>query len=304
MCEIVQKQIGPWSVSAATHLLTLSAGEIRQLESLASTWRKVFIAGGNYLETNHSAPSLVIRVDYTLQEGIVCPYEVEERPAGFGVLEALAPEPYGEIKSAFTSLGVGILVSKKREALGSDDFYQSGIPVWREGEESKASLLYARVHRDEEAFFGLLGQSVSTIDREGCKAYGSVMNLWSPVPEYSLRDSLWWAKLFEKSFALKYKQGSRFDGVLIWTTEKKRGSVTKTKIHEAIERGEGAYIQPYHPHEEGYDFLPEGYGLFRRVYLVFDPKTQIYKTVGGVYMAVPDVRGHGTKSAITGALLL
>jgi hypothetical protein len=119
-----------------------------------------------------------------------------------------------------------------------------------------------------------------------------------------MRDSLWWGKIFESSFALKYKQGSRFDGVLIWTTNKKKGSVTKTKIQEAIERGDGAYIQPYHSHEEGHHFLPESYNLFRRVYLVFDPETTRYKTVGGVYMAVPDVRGHGTKSAITGALLL
>jgi hypothetical protein len=256
------------------------------------------------MEENFSAPSILIRVDYVLHDNVIYPYEVEERPAGLGVIFHFHTCVYGLIAETFNKLDVGILLSKKREEMGSDDPFQTKVQVFREGEQFKSSLVYPRVHRDESQFFNLSQRSVSTLEKEGDKSYGVSIGLWREIPPKSERTLEWFENLRSESFAIKFKAGSRFDGVQIWTPQKQRGRETWTKICSSIEDGRAAYIQPFHPHESGYEFLPEGFSLFRRTYLIFNTQQNEYITIGGLWMAVLGLRGHGTPDAIIGRMSL
>ena len=107
---------------------------------------------------------------------------------------------------------------------------------------------------------------------------------------------------FGQSFAVKPQAGSRFEQVLLWRPGHGAGFATKTKITNAIREGKVHYLQPFHPPEKA-AFLSNEYDLIRRAYFAWSPAANEYVSVGGVWMATPTARVHGTSAAVSGILL-
>ena len=264
---------------------------------------------------NFSVPSNIIRFDYVLNDqGDINVFEIEDRPAGFEINALVSPYTDNSFLlslselSNYTKKPIGICVSKGR-MFNSDDFFwvqrfskfnmnlENSKFVFGEFPKNPEDYLwFVRSLRHEKEYYDLEKYSFSTIKYEGDKSYGLKMGLYKTIPE----DILW-----DKPFVFKPESGCRCENVHMYHPKQPGGGFsTRSKIERAIENGDVKYIQPYYEPEHP-DFLPNGYSMLRRCYLIFDIDTLSYKVVGGQWEARPKCHKiHGASDAVCGPLVL
>ncbi|MBP6888130.1 MAG: hypothetical protein KBC21_00355 [Candidatus Pacebacteria bacterium] len=287
----------------------MSDAEVRKLQELLLNWKDVFPISGNLAELHFGVPSSLIRFDYVMKDGSPYVYEVEERPAGLGVTSVIHPTfaqsviHFFKEKEGFLDRKVAIYISPGRDGTSDDDVFSAitGVPVFRGEKEEETVARYAwyvRSHRHEDDVSNTFtSHAISTLRHEGDKRYGVPLGLWKELSKENEID-------FSLPFAVKPKTGSRFEGVLLYHPDKKMGAgfATKTKVLDAVSSGKVHFIQPYARGEEAL-FLGQEYHLMRRAYFVFSPEAKRYVSLGGLWLATPTARVHGTKEAVTGVLL-
>ena len=155
--------------------------------------------------------------------------------------------------------------------------------------------LIVRSLRNEQEYWDLEKQSLSTISMEGWKGYGTRLGLWNEISEMPN---------FDEAFVLKPDFGCWGNNVYLFHPHKKSGDgfSTRTKITNAIEQKLVRYIQPYHDPENP-DFLGDKYHMIRRVFFGFNPNTAEYESLGGMWMARTSVKVHGASDSISGPII-
>lgn len=301
-------QIGSWKMNEHSHVIHMRGDEVATLAGFLPVWRALFPWQNNLAERYFGVPSTVIRFDYVMRDGKPQVYEIEERPAGLGVSSILNPGfltrllPYVREQEKEVNAPWAIFVSSLRDGSSDDDVFAkaANIPIYR-GPVSEQQLAshawYVRAKRHERdvaAQFTL--RSLSSIAHEGDKSYGVGLGFWGKINSSFVPD-------FSVPFAVKPASGSRFEEVLLFNPSKKDGAgfATKTKILEAIRSGRVQFMQPFHPPEEA-SHLGDEYRLIRRAYFVWSPKEKRYVSLGGLWMATPTSRVHGTRDAVSGVL--
>lgn len=291
---------GEWATRFSLRERVFSPDLIRQGESFIgkwnAVWNKIFPTENTWIRKNHGIPSLIVRLDCTVQNGELKLYEVEERPAGIGVTRQVNPQFKEKLASiSKTWPGFKSVVSPLRR--GSDD------SSWRETIDLETAaknkeLVLVRAEPAETEFHTLAGQSVSTIQHKGDKQYGEKMGLWSPV---SSIDQLDWGQ----AFVLKPRKGSKTQEVFFWhpTERRLQGLSTKTKIMNILSgQPEGMYLQPYHPPMESE--IPDASHMIYRVFYGYNIQKKKWECLGGVWNARPNVKVHGAGDTIFGPVVV
>jgi hypothetical protein len=303
--------LGPWEVNTSAEVVQMGGQEVQTLQGFLRPWAACFPKSQNLAEAHFGTPSSLLRFDYVCDPttGLVRVYEIEERPAGLGLTSQIHPDFLDRLLPIITEqeevLGrlFAIYVSEKRDGTSDDEVFakNSGITLFR-GEVDAYTLQrhawYVRASREEEGIASVFTpHSLSTIANEGNKSYGQTLGFWKKVHTTCEPD-------FSEAFALKPASGSRFEEVLLWHPERKResGFATRTKIMESIRAGRVSFLQKYVPPERP-SFLDERFQMIRRAYFVWSPVHEQYVSLGGVWVATPSARVHGTREAVSGVLL-
>ena len=307
-------QFGPWSILRHNVPLIMSSVEVKSLLNFAIKWQR--LAQGSFLEerqtyvqSNFGLSSIVIRYDYTVINGKINIYEIEERPA-LAVGMWSNPDIKSGIVNIFSELEqysgkqVKVLVSNQRKE-NTDDWLLPELTnnlISVEHHQNSPcncdnALYYVRSHRTEKDYWSLADRSVSTIKSEGNKSYGLRLGLWNKVDNFNELD-------FEKEFALKPLSGSRCEEILFWSPNKNlRGRSTRTKIENFFNHNDlGGYVQELII-PESTDFLPENFRLLRRTYLTYSPLTLNWKVLGGVWIGADNIKIHGSSKSFSGVIL-
>lgn len=306
--------VNNWVVRTLSNQITLAEDEIKHLVACASDWSTAFVENHqNYFRSQFGAPSSVIRFDYVLDSnGFPRVFEVEDRPAGIEINALCNPRMFDlfieSLKeySIYTGKPIGICVSPGR-MFNSDEFVWvqrvRDIPNFKVvlgdvPRNPETHLWLVRSLRSEAEYYSLESHSLSTIEFEGDKSYGSRMGLWSEIQSIEGID-------WNTHFVVKPDAGCRCENVHLFKPGKNvRGFSSRAKIVNAIERKEVKYIQPYFAPEK-HQFLPEEYQLIRRCYAVYSLQEKSYKIIGGLWEARPDChKVHGASDAVCGPLVV
>jgi len=308
--------IGNWNTKVLFKDLLIRDTEKSQMESLAIEWIKKFnFKHQNLMTKEFSVPSNIIRFDYVLnKDGLINVFEIEDRPAGFEINALTIPKVFAQFLnslqsySAYTQKPIGVCVSPGR-MFNSDDFFwvqrlrdfvDCKIVFGQVPKNPESHIWFIRSLRSETEYYQLSPYSLSTIQYEGDKSYGVRMGLWQRIDSLGV-DNLSW----DKPFVVKPDAGCRCENVHMYHPKKPSGGFsTRTKILNAINNNEVDYVQDYYEPENP-DFLPDGYAMIRRCYLVYDIKSKSYKVIGGQWEARPKCHKiHGASDAICGPLVL
>ncbi len=303
--------IGNWHTKTLPQEITISQNEKSVLESYAKEWPKNFNSKhSNWMTTEFNVPSCIIRFDYVLdQYGVPQVFEIEDRPAGFEINALVSKEASDSFLLSLDRLSnyakkpIGICISQGR-MFNSDDFFWvqrlSGVKTVFGGlpQNPESHIWFVRSLRTEKEYYSLSPYSISTIEYEGDKSYGVGMGLWENLNNLN---SLSW----DKPFVVKPDAGCRCENVHMYHPQKPGGGFsTRSKIEKAILNGDVNYIQNYHSPEHP-DFLPDGYSMIRRCYLVFNINDLSYKVIGGQWESRPKCHKiHGASDAVCGPLIL
>lgn len=327
-------RLGSWDVHTSRYYLEQSQAEHEEMRGILHFWSRAFVREENFMRRYFGVPSLIVRADYFYKDGIkLC--EIEERPAGIALTATVNRTFLKRTQSIFETLEkrsgkkIALVISEGRKGTSDDPYWANGmfhrhIPIFygmpnKEARENH--LFYVRANRNEEMYFDLTRESISSIASEGDKSYGLAMGLWSHIDD---PEKLPW----KSGVVLKPRTGSQFEEVLI-CRQGKHGlgvhSVSRGKL--AIEEKKVAYWQPYFEPEtpnflnpkvkrnEGKEELKrEGaragrsesapkIHMLRRAYWALDLLTENWVSLGGVWMASPTVRIHGSRESLCGPLL-
>jgi hypothetical protein len=303
--------IGKWGVASLPHEVVVSEKEILQMKYFAKKWSLNFNQNHqNWTKRAFGIPSSFIRFDYTLDVfGDVQVFEIEDRPAGIEInannnlkMFDLFIQSLKDLVS-FSGLNLGLCVSPGR-IFNSDDFFwiqrisneiNCRVVIGEIPREPEDSIWLVRSLRGEKDYHFLSKYSFSTVEYEGDKSYGVAMGLWE-----ELNGNILW----DKPFVLKPDAGCRCENVYMYHPKKPGGGyATRSKIEKVIRDNSVKYIQKYHSPEFP-DFLPDGYAMIRRCFLVFDVNSLSYQVIGGQWEARPKChKVHGASDSICGPLV-
>lgn len=313
-------RIGVWELQVdGRQRIDLSPNEVNALEGVVNAWEQAFLREKDtWVEQTADKPTLILRVEYALGQDrtllagnsgkhiVQNIFEIEERPAGIGITYANNPQfqqRFNQLHQIWKdTYGPMAVVMSGRRGQRYDDH------IWTEGVGAKVvheadletldrqSLLLLRTDPEEKQFHRLSIRSISTVKNKGDKSYGTRMGLWK---EISSIENLPW----ETGFAVKPAAGSKMKDVYLWHPNRKmEGISTRTKIQKAVSDGLVRYVQPWIAPEQP-SFLPPQHYLIRRVFMGYNPQSQRWECLGGMWNARPCVRIHGASDALLGPIM-
>ena len=268
-----------------------------QAINLIQRWQEAFPREKTFVQENFGVPSLLVRIDCVVSNtediGV---YEIEERPAGVGITllnNAQFKERFLRLKNIWPAFKA--VVSSKRSHKGDDYLWLERVSLEQAVEDK--TLVMVRAEPKEKEFYSLQSQSVSTIACKGLKSYGLALSFWTLIAS---GQKLPW----QDGFCLKPLQGSKLRDVRIWDPEG-YGESTKQEILETLENQKTMYLQPLIPPMR-WDINGREYDGVYRVFFGFDPKTQSWVPLGGMWNArpAPCFKIHGTSETIEGPAIL
>ncbi len=304
---IQKKTVGPWEFNISDKSLTMGRSETSILEIYLRTWQYCFPGTYNFAEHHFGVKSSIVRFDYVVEHGRPLVYEIEERPAGLGVTCILRPDFMEQVKKYLreqeeaSGAPFALFISEARKNSSDDALFTDMIGARLfEGEVDDRTLLefawYVRASRDEyDVDERFNSRSLSSIRYEGSKRYGARMGLWT---EFGRE----WEPDWSEPFVVKPASGSRFEQVLLWHPKPGAGFATRTKVTTAIREGRVCYRQEFHAPEH-VDVSGKNFSRIRRAYFIWSPLERTYACLGGIWVATPTARVHGTRDSICGPLL-
>jgi hypothetical protein len=235
-------------------------------------------------------------------------FEIEARPAGFGVLMTMFPHlrSFSECLRPIGPAGTVVLASRKVAAEDTRIFSDvmgwkwlskrecgNGIPdkVWARGSELDADSGVS-LERLEK-------RGLAPLTNHGDKTYLLDMGLAEPI--FDPEDIDW-----DQPFVVKPQKGSKSDAVLLWHPEEKRkktgGIYTKTKITKTLKEDRAFIRQHFMFPERERMCSKDGFTIWR-IYFLFDARIGEYRFVGGMWNWRPCLKIHGAKDAVMGGIL-
>lgn len=269
-------------------------------------------------------PSLVVRIDATVIDGEIAPYEMEDSPSGQGITDLL--------HTAVAGVGIrGLILDHYDEQLGdiprviisgqrthgTDDVIIVGDDryIFDQSFEAKADPTDPVIVKtipgrpsSQDPYLQLQAQAAAPLVTEGDKSY--LERIGALLPAQSDDGLLKDIDGNLVSQVLKSRMGSMAMGVSIYLTneDKKQftgaGTVTASKLRSRRQeyqdlRG-GALVQPFMP-PIGFENPEKRSRAILRIFALLDPEGA--RVIGGCYVARPGMVVHGASDAISGAVL-
>lgn len=316
-------------------VLVLSDAHKRQIESIAATSAEAYGHNDGTKEPTAAqlqcgVPSLVVRIDCTIKNGQIEPYEMEDSPSGQGITDVLLDhvaqvgvkdqllDHYGRLVGQIPH----ILVSPSRRhgtddqlIVGKDSYTFGATPA--EVSEGDHLVIVKAIPGDansHQPFLGLQDRTLAPLETEGNKSYLQRLGIVSTVS--TTKDLLQTETGELRSQVVKATVGSMAMGVSIYLDSNdkavfgKRGTVTAGRLNRDLEAyaGEsGALTQEFHAPLQLNN--PEGRSnAIMRVFTLLetDPMTGQIKAeaIGGCFVARPELVVHGASNAVAGAILV
>lgn len=258
-----------------------------------------------------NVPTILCRVDLVPFEPDCSPeaglFEVEARPAGFGILLQLFPE-FEHIRSFWEPLApVGAVVLGSRETAAEDTRVFSEIMGWKwlsphQCANGHSKRLWARGSALDEMSVSLdelESRALAPVTSHGDKTYLLHMGLASQV---NSPEELPW----ESPFVIKPQKGSKSDSVLLWHPQEKkkktRGLYSRTKISNALRQDRQFIRQSFMTPQEQECHGKRGFTIWR-IYFGYDVCTSQWRFAGGLWNWRPCLKVHGASDSMVGGLL-
>lgn len=257
-------------------------------------------------------PTLIARVDCTLDPttGEIHPYEVEERPAGMGLVDMLhqgiVGQPFGKHLLAHLEHTLGTLPVVKRHpnAKENDDGLLLPVEVFTNTKLSvKSRSVLVRSEPEDMSDHPQLAEAtahaIAPILEKGKRQYRLATGFAQLLTDGSL--------LPAESCVIKTLQGSKAKGVKIHLSKQDaaergdRDAATRRKITEMVTTEGAVLLEPFVP---SIPVRTESDRMANMILRVFGlVSSESVTVVGGAYMARPGHLVHGSKDAITGVIL-
>ncbi|MDD4409966.1 MAG: hypothetical protein PHW52_04945 [Candidatus Pacebacteria bacterium] len=290
-----------WKFELYPEEIILSERTIRQASDVIEEWLDHFPWEDTWVENNYGVPSIIIRLDCTVDEkGGLHVYEVEDRPSGIGATSRFNisfKEKLDDLRSVWPRFES--IVSPHRDYCDDCE--------WLPPYNGNGSLVLIRSEPYEKDFHSFQRRSVSTVLTKGNKSYGVPMGLWRKIYPNELEDLE--NRIWEKCFALKPLQGSKCNNVMIWHPEHRKyrkmfkdgsGTTTRQRIIQTLHELKEMYIQDYIP-----PMLIHYQGEKRMIYRIFfgyDPRINKYQYIGGFSNVRPSLKIHGATNTLFGSI--
>lgn len=160
----------------------LKKGVVKQIEARLHDFLSVRRVEPTYIERMHGAPSWMIRVEGVVHDDTFHVFEVEDRPAGIGMLKKYV-DPEGLRLHFQEWKDVVVVDSGSRN--GIDDHHWGARIVSLDEARISRSLVLVRARPEEERFHSLVDQAVAPVAYEGDKRYGERLGWWYRVSRTS-----------------------------------------------------------------------------------------------------------------------
>jgi hypothetical protein len=282
------------------------------------------------VQAQFGLPALVVRVDCTIQNGQVLPYEMEDSPSGIGVsdrfIRAASGNEFKERVLEHYESTIGdtphLIISGLRKhgtddelVVGADKYHykhgSTAIPAIEPG----APVIVKAIPGDAQShlpYLELQKDCVAPLVTEGDKSYaerlGIVRTIAGPDELKRVNGEL-------RSQVIKARLGSMAMGVSVYLTAEDRskygkgGLVKSGRLTRDLERyinNGGALIQDFHPPIQLVNSARRNNAILRVfVLLNRDKNSEVEaRAIGGAYVARPELIVHGASNAISGAVLV
>ena len=295
-----------WKVNFSGRPLFLPDGIEKKGEALLERWAECFPEEKTFIQLALGIPSLVVCVDCAWRNGLLLPYEINDRPYGIGTLFTHSPcfrERFSAVRKTWPPVSVVFTDGARR---GDDGAWAENIMRVEDAKAKKPEAVLVRAAFWEDRLVEEFSSvSVFPVKTSGSKLYGVEMGLWRRVEK---EEELPW----DSGFALKPFCGSGTDCVLVRVprSEPEYRGAGFTKSHilrvfgEILERDGGMYLQPFIPPMA----CPEpdkGMYMMYKLYWGFDVAEEEYVFLGGCWNTRKgkQVKIHGASDACFGNLI-
>ena len=289
----------------------LARSVISQIEARLREFLSVRVVESTYIERMHGAPSWMMRVEGVVHNGTFHVFEVEDRPAGIGMLKKYV-DPEGLRRHFKEWHDVVVVDSGSRN--GIDDQHWGARIVSFEEAKTSRSLVLVRARPEEGQFHSLVDQAIAPVVFEGDKRYGEKLGWWYRVSRTSENLSLILALIKGSAVVVKPFVGTRARGVHVYMTEHLRRAFGLSgcldlrsfdTIQKQIKTPQGCFIQPFVLPMK-FDWRPEEEWGIIRVYFRYSIKERRYvllEECPGFWNTRPNnLVIHGTPDAFFGPL--
>ncbi len=308
--------IGNWEIGVGETQF-LQEEHVRKLTELVEEWSSVEISIRKKDEVpvwavqNLNVPTILCRVDLVPfgqgdppEKGL---FEIEARPAGFGILLKLFPEFEGIRKFWEPLAPVGAVVLESRNVAAEDTRVFSKAMGWTWFEPQHcgngiAKHVWARGSELDDKSVDLSKleeRALAPLTSHGDKTYLLKMGLATPV--HSSEDLPW-----DTPFVVKPQKGSKSDCVLLWHPQEKKkkvnGLCTRTKITKTLNQDRPFVHQPFMFPQAEIHNDKHGFTIWR-IYFGYDVRSSKWRFAGGLWNWRPCLKVHGASDSIAGGLI-
>jgi hypothetical protein len=256
-------------------------------------------------------PTMLARIDCSIVDGTVQPFEIEERPNGIGITTALggsALQLNQLVRQHFmTLIGEVPQVIAPTERIGRiDDTFTDVTVLEARHQTQRAVLLRTEPSQVTDEHDNLVSQSVSTARSEGSKGYRERTGHARRVSSIDqLGDEA-------DSMVVKGLQCSKAQHIdIVLSSEDratfgKKGTVTRSRAlrnaQEAIDRDGAVIVERFIPPISAR--LGDMHGnMILRVFAAVSSADDI-RVLGGVHVTRPELVVHGARNALHGLVLV
>jgi len=317
-------------------VIVLSDGNKNQIEMFAIDAADTYgnsagIPEPTLAENKFGLPALVVRIDCTVNNGDIQPYEMEDSPSGIGVSDIFVNQANGiglidtVLDHYHKSVGniPTVIVSGNRKhgtddeiVVGNDRYHyiagSTGIPKITED----TPLIVKAIPGTAEShlpYLALQDRCLAPLVTEGDKSYAERTGILRAV---NGAEDLLQNETGLRSQVLKARVGSMAMGISVYLTSEDRallgkgGQVNQGRLvrdlDTYISRG-GALVQEFHPPFQLSNTEGRNNGILRVFVLLGRHASNgaiSANAIGGAYVARPELIVHGASNAISGAVLV
>lgn len=305
------EKVSDWSHGWDETPYPLKKSVVKQIEAKLHDFLSVRRVEPTYIERIHGAPSWMIRVEGVIHNDTFHVFEVEDRPAGIGMLKKYV-NPEGLRLHFQEWRDVCVVDSGSRN--GIDDHHWGARIVSLDEARTNRSLVLVRARPEEEVFHALVDQAVAPVAYEGDKRYGERLGWWYRVSKTSENLPLILALAKGSAVVIKPFVGTRARGVYVYVPEHLQAGLGVSGCHDIrsfktvekqIKTPQGCFIQPF-VLPMRFSWRPKEEGGIVRVYFRYSIKEGVYKLLEGCpgfWNTRPNnLVIHGTQDACFGPL--